>query len=68
MFSLVVLWLLARRLLPPSAAWWTLILAALHPWMVRYATEARGYGFLMLGVTLAFYFLDRALEDNRWRW
>lgn len=68
MASLVVLWLLARRILPPAAAWWVLILAALHPWMVRYATEARGYGFLMLGVALAFYFLQRALEDERWRW
>lgn len=68
MLGLAALWLLARRVLPPSAAWWTLILGALHPWMVRYATEARGYGFLMLGVALAFYFLHRALEDNRWRW
>jgi len=68
MASLVVLWLLARRVLPGAGAWWALLLAAFHPWMVRYSTEARGYGFLTLGVTLAFYFLARALEDHRWRW
>jgi hypothetical protein len=69
MAGLVVLWLLMRRLFPGSdACWWALALAALHPWHVRYSSEARGHGFLLLGVPLCFYYLQRALEDNRWRW
>jgi hypothetical protein len=51
-----------------NACWWALALAALHPWHVRYSSEARGHGFLLLGVPLCFYFLQRALEDGRWRW
>lgn len=68
MASLVVLWLAMRRMMGPRAAWWALVLAALHPWHVRYSTEARAYGFLLLAVACCFYFLQRALEDNRWRW
>jgi Dolichyl-phosphate-mannose-protein mannosyltransferase len=66
--SLVVLWLLLRRLAPGPACWWGLAFGVLHPWSVRYATEARGYGLLLLGVTAMFYFLQRATEDGRWRW
>ena len=69
MAGLVVLWLVMRRMLPgTSACWWALVLAALHPWHVRYSSEARGHGFLLLGIPLCFWFLQRALEDDRWRW
>lgn len=69
MAGIVVLRLLMRRLFPGSnACWWVLALAALHPWHVRYSSEARGHGFLLLGVPLCFYFVQRALEDGRWRW
>ena len=67
MGSLVFLWLLVRRLWPGGAAWWGLVLAGLHPWHVRYSTEARGYGLLLCGVAACCYFLVRAWEDNRWR-
>lgn len=69
MGGLVVLWLLLRRMLPGTAAcWWVAALVALHPWHVRYSSEARGHGHLLLGVPLSFWFLQRALEDDRWRW
>ncbi len=68
MTALVVLWLAARRGLGVQAAWVALLLMVLHPWAVRYSSEARAYGMLMLGVTLCFYFLQRAFEDGRWRW
>lgn len=46
------------------AAW----LIAIHPWHLRFATEARGYAlvafFILLGCLFAFY----ALETGRWRW
>ena len=43
-------------------------IAALHPWHVRYSTEARGYGLVMLFSALVVYFLIRALSEDRWRW
>jgi hypothetical protein len=67
--GLIVLWMLVRRLWPGSSAcWWVLALAALHPWHVRYSSEGRGHGYLLLAVPCCFYFLQRALEDDRWRW
>lgn len=66
--SLAVLWLAMRRMCGARAAWCVLVLAALHPWHVRYSTEARAYGILLLAVAWNFYSLQRALEDNRWRW
>jgi len=66
--SLLVLWLLVRRMIDEWTAWLVLLLGALHPWHIRYSTEARGYGLLLLGVVLCFYLVLRALEDGRWRW
>ncbi len=68
MMALLVLWLAARRILGAQAAWVALVLMALHPWSVRYSSEARAYGMLMLGVVLCIYLLQRAFEDGRWRW
>ncbi|HSI62029.1 MAG TPA: glycosyltransferase family 39 protein [Candidatus Saccharimonadia bacterium] len=67
--GLAMLFFLVRRMLPDSnACWWVLALAALHPWHVRYSSEARGHGYLMLGIPMCFWFLHRALQDDRWRW
>jgi hypothetical protein len=69
MAGLVMLWLVMRRLMPGTGAcWWVLLLAALHPWHLRYSSEARGHGLLLLGLPLCVWFLQRALEDDRWRW
>ncbi|MEI6537386.1 MAG: glycosyltransferase family 39 protein, partial [Verrucomicrobiaceae bacterium] len=67
LLSIVALALLMRR----WGAGWPGLLAvafmALHPWHVRYSTEARGYG-LMLGLfPLWLLALTNALESNRWR-
>lgn len=68
MMALAVLWLAVRRMLGAQVALVALVLMALHPWAVRYSSEARAYGMLMLGIALCFYFLQRAFEDGRWRW
>ncbi|MEY4484889.1 MAG: hypothetical protein RL693_2341 [Verrucomicrobiota bacterium] len=69
MASLVLLFFIVRRLLPGSAAcYWLLLFAALHPWHLRYSTEARGYGLMLLGISACFYFLLRAAGDGKWRW
>jgi hypothetical protein len=61
--------LLGRRLGFAAAgvvAAWTL---ALHPWHLRYASEARAYSLLALGASLALLALLRALERGSWgRW
>lgn len=69
MASLMLLFFIIRRLLPQNTAcYWLLLFAALHPWYLRYSTEARGYGLMLLGITACFYFLLRAAGDSRWRW
>ena len=44
-----------------------MVLAAVHPWFVRYSTEARGYSFMLLGIALILWFADRAMASGRWR-
>ncbi len=48
------------------------LLLALHPWHLRYSTEARGYGLLFGFGVLAAWCLVEALRDEggrpRWRW
>jgi hypothetical protein len=46
----------------------TAFLLALHPWHVRYSTEARGYGLAFGFAALAFLFLILAAEHRQWRY
>ncbi|MBL9114395.1 MAG: hypothetical protein JNJ83_05260 [Verrucomicrobiaceae bacterium] len=46
---------------------WALLAGALHGWLVRFQSEARGYGIMLLGVMLTFWFLDSAMRLGRWR-
>ena len=46
------------------AAW----LLALHPWFIRYASEARGYALLMAFIPLVLSCWLRALRSNSWPW
>ena len=46
------------------AAW----LLAIHPWFIRYITEARGYSLMMLFATLAAIALLLALSRRSWKW
>lgn len=41
---------------------------ALHPWFLRYASEARGYVFLFLFGPLCVIALIRALQTGTWKW
>ncbi|MCB1078864.1 MAG: glycosyltransferase family 39 protein, partial [Verrucomicrobiae bacterium] len=43
-------------------------LLSIHPWHVRYSTEARGYGLVFGFAALAFFFLLLAMERRRWRY
>ena len=43
-------------------------LSALHPWHIRYASEARAYAFVLCLIPLVIYFFLRALNNGRWRW
>lgn len=46
------------------AAW----LLALHPWFIRYASEARGYSLLMAFIPLCLLCWLFALRRNTWPW
>ena len=46
------------------AAW----LIAIHPWHLRFATEARGYGLVALLIPLGFLFAVNALNRGKWGW
>jgi len=62
-------WYLMRRLgfssLPALAA---PLFMVLHPWYVRYSTEARSYGLLLLLWPLAVLCLLEVLATRRWHW
>lgn len=60
-------WLLRDFGMPATgvvAAW----LLAVHPWSIRYASEARGYSFVILIVPALFVFWRRAMVIGSWRW
>jgi hypothetical protein len=65
--SLVTFALLLRRWGAPSLGVLTALLMAVHPWHVRYSTEARGYALVLFLLPLFLIALTNALEKNRWR-
>ncbi len=46
------------------AAW----LIAIHPWHLRFTTEARGYGLVALLIPLSLLVALHALSKGQWRW
>lgn len=72
--TFVPMWFAGRRLderrirlgLAPEGsrivAWSALLLLALSPFAIRYSTEARMYALVMLGVTVGYLAIARALE------
>jgi hypothetical protein len=59
--------LMARFGLPwegALAAW----LIAIHPWHLRFATEARGYGMVALLIPVGCLLALNALDRGQWRW
>ncbi len=53
----------------PRAGIFAALFLAIHPWHVRYSTEARGYGLLFGFAALLLVFTFLALrQPGRWRW
>lgn len=69
--GILAIWALAALMAEAGMAWegalagWIL---ALHPWFLRLAPEARGYGLVMLLIPLTCLAAMRAINDGRWRW
>ena len=64
--ALLALWL--RWLGRPGVGLASALLLALHPWHLRYSTEARGYSLMLLFLILALWLACVALKTGRWRW
>ncbi len=50
------------------SALFAMMLASVHPWYLRYTAEGRGYALMFLFLVASWYFLIRALQENRWSW
>ncbi|MCH2060642.1 MAG: glycosyltransferase family 39 protein [Verrucomicrobiales bacterium] len=68
LLSVIAIALLGRVLLSPTVGLAAAFFLAMHPWHLRYSTEARSYAMVILLVTLAMLCLVIALRNNRWRW
>ncbi len=64
--TLPTVWLAARRLGHPGAAWPAVILLATNPFAVRYATENRMYALVALEAALGLLAVVAALERPTW--
>ncbi|HEX5366995.1 MAG TPA: glycosyltransferase family 39 protein [Acidimicrobiales bacterium] len=60
--ALPLAWIAGRRLAGRSGARWSLAVAALSPYLVRYATETRMYSLVMLLVLAGYLLLADALH------
>lgn len=61
----VLLWRLGHPVAGVIAAW----LLALHPWHIRYGSEARGYSMMLFLLSASLTLLVRALHRGSWgRW
>jgi hypothetical protein len=59
---------LALRLGLPRVGMAAVVLLALHPWHVRFGTEARGYAFLLLLTPALLLCTVEGARTGRWRW
>jgi len=66
--SIATIALLLKELGLARAGVWAAIILALHPWHIRYASEARGYSMVLCLLPLLLVFWLRAMRDGRWRW
>jgi hypothetical protein len=57
-----------RRLVSPRAGIIAAWLLAIHPWHIRYASEARGYSLLLALIPVVLYCWMRVMGENRWKW
>jgi mannosyltransferase len=63
--ALPLTWIAGRRIAGPSGARWALAVAALSPYLIRYATETRMYSMVMLLVLAGYLVLTDALDEPR---
>ena len=66
--SILAIGLLVRRWGFSSGAIAAALFLALHPWHMRYGTEARAYSLVVLWVILGCLWLTCAIGDERGRW
>ena len=67
-FAVLALGVLVARIGGELAGVMSAWLLALHPWFLRYSSEARGYSLLLLLVPGILLFWLRATRENLWRW
>ena len=67
-FAVLILALLVAKIGGETAGVTSAWLLALHPWFLRYSSEARGYSLLLLLVPGMLLFWLRATRENLWRW
>jgi uncharacterized membrane protein len=66
--TLPLAWTAGRRLAGQAGARWALVIVALSPYSIRYATETRMYSLVMLLVLAGYLILSDALIESRpWR-
>jgi hypothetical protein len=63
-----VLGLMVARMVGPSAGLAAAWLLAIHPWFLRYTTEARGYSMAMCLIPLLLLVWSSAMRRETWRW
>src|SRR5918996_342348 len=63
--TLPLAWVAGRRLAGQAGARWALVIVALSPYSIRYATETRMYSLVMLLVLAGYLLLSDALIDPR---
>ncbi len=68
LLAIPALALLLARMGFPLAGVLAAYFAAIHPWFVKYTTEARGYSMVLLFAALSCYCLLEALRTSRLRW
>lgn len=68
LLALALIYAVMRELGQAEAGVVAAALLALHPWFVRYSTEARGYGLLFALWPLALLLLLQGLRTGRLRW
>ncbi len=51
-----------------SGLWLILLLWVVHPWFLRFTSDARGYSMVILCLPLLFGIAGRVLQSGAWRW
>ncbi|TLD69662.1 hypothetical protein FEM03_17040 [Phragmitibacter flavus] len=65
--GILMLGVLARDLGSPDRGFLVMLLASIHPWHIRYSSEGRGHGFLLLLLPLLAWLLIKSLRHGTWR-